>query len=95
MELISEMSMVLVKMSIQNIEFQKYSQSIIVIASMYAATAFLKHSKNHESSDTNKFCTELRRLIFELLHSEVAEQNVFTESPDFLTLLKKSIDTPQ
>jgi hypothetical protein len=87
------MAMILVKMSIQNIEFQKYSQSIIVIASMYAATAFLKHSKKHESSETNKFCSELRRLIFELLNSELAEQNVFTEQKDFITILKKSMST--
>ena len=83
MKLISDMAMVLVKMAIQNIEFQKHSQSIIVLAAMYAATAFLKHSKKHESSDTNKFCTELRRLIFELLQSEAAEQGVFTESQHF------------
>ena len=83
MKLISDMAMVLVKMAIQNIDFQKHSQSIIVLASLYAATAFLKHSKKHESSDTNKFCTELRRLIFELLQSEAAEQGVFTESQHF------------
>jgi hypothetical protein len=62
---------------------------------MYAATAFLKHSKKYESADTNKFCSELRRLIFELLNSELAEQNVFTEQKDFITLLKKSMSTSQ
>lgn len=71
MKLIAETAMVLVKMSIQNIEFSKISQSIIVIASLYASTAFLKHSKKYESQDTTNFCTEVRRLIFTLLQEEV------------------------
>jgi hypothetical protein len=83
------MSMVLIKMSIQNIDFQKYSQSIIVLSSLYAATAFLKHSKKHESPETNKFCTEIRKIIFELIQSEVAEQNIFMEDPDFIILLNR------
>ena len=68
------MGMILVKMSIQNVEYCKWSPSIVVLACMYAATAFLKHSKKYECSDTSNFCTEVRKLIFTILQNELEEQ---------------------
>lgn len=64
MKLISEMSMLLIKMSIQNVDYCKYSPSVVVISTLYAATAFLKHSKKNEGPETSKFCTEVRALLF-------------------------------
>ena len=64
MKLISEMSMLLIKMSIQNVDYCKYSPSIVVISTLYAATAFLKHSKKNEGPETSKFCTEVRAILF-------------------------------
>jgi len=68
------MGMILVKMSIQNVEYCKWSPSIVVLAAMYAATAFLKHSKKYECNDTANFCTEVRKLIFTILQNELQEQ---------------------
>ena len=70
LDLLSEMSMLLIKQSIQNIDFCKHSPSVVVIASFYAATAFLKHSKKHEGSQTTSFCTDVRKLIFQILFQE-------------------------
>lgn len=70
LKLVSEMALLLVKQSIQNVEYCKHSPSVIVIASFYAATAFLKHSKNFESPITSHFCSEVRRLIFNLMHND-------------------------
>ena len=64
------MSMLLVKMSMQNIEFQKYSPSVLVLATFYAATAFLKHSKKWQGELTNKFCTDVRQIIFKMAELE-------------------------
>lgn len=64
MKLISEMSMLLVKMSIQNVDYCKYSPSVVVISTLYAATAFLKHSKKNEGPETSRFCTEVRGILF-------------------------------
>jgi len=36
------MALLLTKMAIQNLDFCKYSPSIIVLASYYAASAFIK-----------------------------------------------------
>ena len=81
MKLVIEMGLILVKMSIQNVEYCKWSPSIVVLASMYAATAFLKHSKKYECTDTSNFCTEVRKLIFTMLSNELTEQNTsFTEA---------------
>ena len=71
MKLISDMSMVLVKMAIQNVDYCKYSQSIVVLASLYAATAFLKHSKKEESAETTAFCQEVRSVLKKMLASEL------------------------
>lgn len=89
MTMIKEMSMVLIKMSIQNIEFQRYSQSVVVVASLYASTAFLKHSKKNEGPETTKFCTEARRIIFEIVNKEVGEQSKFLSEGTFGDLLEK------
>lgn len=42
-----------------------------MISAFYAATAFLKHSKKHEATETNKFCTEARKVIFSILEEEL------------------------
>jgi len=84
MKLVAEMGMILVKMSIQNVEYCKWSPSIVVLASMYAATAFLKHSKKYECNDTSNFCTEVRKLIFTILQNELQEQNKSFNEQGFL-----------
>lgn len=61
---LSEMSMLLMKMAIQCIDFAQYSASTIVISSIYASTAFLKNSKYFEGQETNKFIIEVRKIIF-------------------------------
>ena len=91
MNLITEMSMVLIKMSIQNIEFQRYSHSVVVIASLYASTAFLKHSKKNEGPETIKFCTEARRTIFEIVNQEVEQQSKFLSEGSFSQILEKQM----
>lgn len=63
MKLISDMSMVIVKMAIQNVDYCKYSQSIVVMSSLYAATSVLKHSKKHEGPETTAFCLEIRSTL--------------------------------
>jgi len=57
-------------MAIQNNDFTTNSPSILVVAALYAATAFLKHSKKHNSTETNKFCTDARNSIFEMLEED-------------------------
>jgi len=80
MKVLSEMSMILVKMSIQNVEYCKWSPSIVVLASFYAATTFLKHSKKFNSAETATFTTEVRKLILKLVSVELADQEkVFAE----------------
>jgi hypothetical protein len=44
-ENLNSISLLLVKMAIQCIDFSEYSCSIIVISSFYAATAFIKNFK--------------------------------------------------
>jgi len=83
MKLISDMSMVLVKMSIQNVEYCKWSQSIVTLAALYAATAFLKHSRKYECQETSIFCTEVRKLIFKILQAELVEQKRTLSEPTF------------
>lgn len=41
---INQMALLLIKMSMQNIQFINYSYSILVLSAIYASTAFLKHS---------------------------------------------------
>jgi hypothetical protein len=54
-------------MSIECIDFQAYSQSILVLASLYAATAFVKHSKTYKGDFTSRFCQQVRKVIFDVL----------------------------
>ena len=53
---LSSMSLMLVKMSIQCLDFCGYSPSTVVLASLYAATAFVKHSKTYKGEFTTRFC---------------------------------------
>lgn len=41
-----------------------------MVAALYAATAFLKHSKAHGSKETTRFCTEARKAIFDILEED-------------------------
>lgn len=75
--------MLLIKMSIQNIEFQRYSQSVVVASSLYAATAFMKHSKKHEGPETTKVCGDVRKVIFDMLAEEVKTQSGFLQRGSF------------
>lgn len=69
-DLLCRQALILVKMAIQNNDFSTSSASILVIAALYAATAFLKHSKAHSSKETSKFCTEARKALFEILEED-------------------------
>lgn len=60
---LSSMSLLLLKMAIQCSDFSHYSQSILTISSLYAATAFIKHSPEFAGPQTNKFIDEVRRII--------------------------------
>jgi len=73
-DLLCRQALILVKMAIQNNEFTRSSPSILVISALYAATAFLKHSKVHSSKETIKFCSDARKAIFEILEEDL--QNV-------------------
>lgn len=53
---LQQMSMMLTKMSIQCIDFSAYSASVVVLAAIYASTAFVKHSKMYKGEFTSRFC---------------------------------------
>lgn len=71
---LSSMTMMLVKMSLQCIDFCSYSPSILVLAALYASTAFVKHSKTYRGDYTNRFCQNVRRIIFEILQEDLINQ---------------------
>ena len=66
-----EMAMLLIKMAVQCIDFVPYSPSTLVISSIYSSTAFLKHSKSFGGQDTNRFITEVRKIIFQVIEEEL------------------------
>jgi len=68
--LICEMSLLLIKQAIQNVEFTKYSPSAVVASSFYASTCFLKRSKDHESPTTTQFVTDFRKNLFTILFND-------------------------
>ena len=61
------MALLLLKMSVQCSEFSHYSQSILTIASLYASTAFLKHSKELAGEQTDKFVIEVRSIMDQIV----------------------------
>jgi len=71
---LAQMAMVLVKMAMQCQDFGHYSPSVVVMASVYASTAFLKHSSAYRSEYTTRFCTGVRKIIFDILAEELHEQ---------------------
>jgi len=83
MKLVADMSMILVKMSIQNVEYCRWSPSIVTLATLYAATAFLKHSRKYECQETSIFCGEVRKLIFKILQTELNETKRTLVQPQF------------
>ena len=60
---LSDMALLLLKMAIQCSDFSHYSQSILTIASLFASTAFLKHSEELAGEMTNKFVIEVRSIM--------------------------------
>ena len=44
------------------------------MAALYAATAFVKHSKTYRGEKTNLFVAEIRQIIFDILIDELADQ---------------------
>ena len=70
MKKISQMSLLLIKMAMQCIDFVHYSHSTLVISAIYASTAFLKHSEEYNGEDTNKFIDEVRKIIFQIIEEE-------------------------
>ena len=93
MKLVTDMAMVLVKMSMQNIDFCKYSASIVTLSSFYAATAFLKHSKKYESPENSSFCAEARKIIFKIIQEEVSDQTQFMSLGNFCKALDSRFKT--
>ena len=83
-KLLGDMALLLVKMCIQNVEFCKYSPSLVVISSFYASTAFLKQSK--KIKEASIFCNEVRKAIFAILRHD-SRQDKFRES-SFIGKLK-------
>ena len=61
------MALLLTKMAIQCVDFSAYSPSVLALSAIYAATAFLKHSRTYCCPATSSFCTEVRAIIFEVL----------------------------
>jgi len=60
------------------VDFSLYSPSTLAIAAIYASTAFLKHSNQHRSEECSLFCSDVRRVVFQLLEQE------WTENPQLL-----------
>ena len=91
MKLIEDMSMLLIKMSLQHVDFQCYPASATVLAAFYAATAFLKHSKNHEVQATSPFCSEVRKVIFTILDEDQKAITNFQADKSFIMNLDESL----
>ena len=70
MQKISSMSILLIKMAVQCVDFMLYSQPILVASAIYASTAFLKHSTVYNGEDTDKFIDEIRKIIFQIIDEE-------------------------
>lgn len=62
-----------------------------MISAFYAATAFLKHSKKHEATETNKFCTEARKVIFSILEEELKATRQMFKEETFLYHLNRRL----
>lgn len=77
LEKLSEMTLLLVKMSVQCRDFLAYSPSAIVASALYASTAFLKHSRTFASDETSVFITEIRAVLFQLISEERHSQEGF------------------
>ena len=77
---LAKMSNMLTMMSIQCIDFSSYSPSTVVMASLYASTAFVKHSKSYRGDLTNKWVALIRKFIFDIMNDEIADrQQAFNE----------------
>ena len=70
------MALLLIKMSVQCIDFSLYSPSVMVVSALYAATAFVKHSKTFSSEQTNQFCSFVRAQLFEILEEDFEHQQI-------------------
>lgn len=77
MKHLSAVSLLLLKMAIQCTDFCYYSQSILTIASLYAATAFLKHSEDLSGAQTLQFVNEVRSILDQIIKEERREQRSF------------------
>lgn len=74
---LNEMSLILIKMSVQCADFLPYSSSTMTISALYSATAFLKHSKDYQSPETVWLVTELRKIITQILNEELRQHDTF------------------
>ena len=70
------MALLLIKMAVQCIDFSMYSPSVLVISSLYAATAFVKHSKTFSSEQTNHFCSFVREQLINILEDDFDHQQI-------------------
>ena len=71
---LGSMCMLLVKMSLQCLDFCAYSPSTVVMASLYASTAFVKHSKTYRGDQTTKWVALIRKFIFDIINDDLAER---------------------
>lgn len=71
MQPLSHMTLILVKMSLQCIDFSAYSPSVVVLSALYASTAFVKHSKTYKGDFTSRFCQLVRKVVFDILQNEL------------------------
>jgi hypothetical protein len=74
------MSLLLIKMSMQCLDFSSYSPSIVTLSSIFASTAFVKHAKTLKNNHTTMFCKLVRKIIFEILSEELEEQTKAIQS---------------
>lgn len=76
-------------MAMQNNDFTTNSASVIVLAALYAATAFLKHSKTYAGRETSKFCADARRSLFEILDEDKVHAKQFNENVTLKTQIER------
>ena len=74
---LNQMTMLLIKMSIQCRDFLQYSPSTIVASALYSSTAFLKHSRQFKSECTDKLINEVRKIIFQIIGDELRQHANF------------------
>lgn len=74
---LNEMTIILIKMSVQCSDFLPYSASTVTISALYSATAFLKHSKEYQSPEVAWLVNELRKITTQIVNEELRQHETF------------------